>query len=505
MRGVQRAMTAFVVWMLTGPGAAAAARCDDITSVAAAQAAVDAAVSCDGVVSRAEYVKRGKGALEGAALSPACRRRFVTERLRRSVCGRPGSVVCCAVNQKGRDVSRVVREGRCVNGMACPTVVGFPRSVGEGCTASGSCAAAPTTTTTTSTTTTTQPPPCDVSQITTCDPSIESFDLTTVAGTGFCGQTFADAAGTSPLRSLACGGFNTGSALPGLSEARIPDGARSRFGACCRGSCCRLDPAPAAAPGVGCTEAGCLFGPPIALQGSTPACLVPTLTAPASGVVDASAGRALLALELNAQVFLRTAGGDPCPRCLAAPGVPAIGTPDAPATGLCDAGARAGLACTSTSSTGASTDCLPSAGPGKLAPVTLPLPLGAAANPLGTGAATRADPEGLFCRDDGQTVAGCFGDAACRRIDTAGAAAGGGLQLGAATPLTLASLFCVRGTASPTLNAAAGFPAPGQVSIAGTGRLNATPTAASSVCDPPAAAGGAIAARCQKAARPGPL
>lgn len=127
--------------------APSSARAQCAAALAAAQAAVDAAVSCTEVASHAEYVQRGKAALAGLTLPAPCRQQFVREHLKRSVCGRRGRVVCCAVDAKGRTASRIVKAGKCARGDECTQVGGFPRSLGEGCTSSGACVVPPTTTT----------------------------------------------------------------------------------------------------------------------------------------------------------------------------------------------------------------------------------------------------------------------------------------------------------------------------------------------------------------------
>jgi hypothetical protein len=123
------------VCVVLGAGISAHGACLDTSVFDDAQRAVDAAVQCDTVASNREYVSAGSHALVDVPLSASCRRRFVKERLKRSVCGRPGSVVCCATSSRGRTANRVVRQGQCTNGATCDSM----RSVGEGCTDDGRC------------------------------------------------------------------------------------------------------------------------------------------------------------------------------------------------------------------------------------------------------------------------------------------------------------------------------------------------------------------------------
>src|SRR5262245_60663283 len=124
-----------VLCVVLAAGASADGACLDTSAFDDAQRAVDAAVGCDTVGSNREYVAAGLDAIVDIPLSSACRSRFVKERLKRSVCGRPGSVVCCATSSRGRTTNRVVRDGKCTHGAMCEGT----RSVGEGCTDDGRC------------------------------------------------------------------------------------------------------------------------------------------------------------------------------------------------------------------------------------------------------------------------------------------------------------------------------------------------------------------------------
>src|SRR5262245_28531249 len=124
-----------VLCVVLAAGASADGACLDTSAFDDAQRAVDAAVGCDTVGSNREYVAAGLDAIAGIPLSRACRSRFVKERLKRSVCGRPGSIVCCATSSRGRMTNRVVRAGHCTNGELCEGA----RNVGAACTGDGRC------------------------------------------------------------------------------------------------------------------------------------------------------------------------------------------------------------------------------------------------------------------------------------------------------------------------------------------------------------------------------
>jgi hypothetical protein len=143
-----------LVGLVVGVPSARAARCTDTSGFAAAAAAVNAAVSCAGAVRHRKYVKDAKRALRSTGLRGACRKGFLDRFIKRSLCGRrPGRFeVCCRANARGKDISKVVKAGRCRKGQACS---GAPQSVGAGCTDAGTCVTTTSTTTSTTTTTTT--------------------------------------------------------------------------------------------------------------------------------------------------------------------------------------------------------------------------------------------------------------------------------------------------------------------------------------------------------------
>ena len=85
-------------------------------------------------------MKAAKRALRETTLRGACRKEFLAHFIQQSTCGRTGVVVCCKIDQKGRDKSRVLAESRCVRklkGTPCTTT--GAQNVGEGCTPACTC------------------------------------------------------------------------------------------------------------------------------------------------------------------------------------------------------------------------------------------------------------------------------------------------------------------------------------------------------------------------------
>jgi hypothetical protein len=350
-------------------------------------------------------------------------------------------------------------------------------------------ACGPTTTTTTTTTSTTTT-------------STAFLEFTTGTPGGTCGNTLD---GSNVLiKNLTCGGLNIGSSGSIVPEGPISDGSTSRFALSCTGASCTIGPTSTAPPvntaGPDCTDIGCNFGTPMAIPPPFTAlfnyCVLSTWSAPASGTLDLTSGTSSTNVALNFDVYATPTfnGAQPCPRCSA------TGTPSQPGTGTCDRGPRAGMACTTTSSTGLTRDC-PTGGVGT--PAT-PCPVGngtgsgnccptpATCNcpctpgggnccdgahlrvipidlsPLTTGTASATDPGGLFC--PGQAQAGCFSGAlgeSCRTITERGVAAGP-IFTGVPADATLASVFCIAATGEAFMDNPFGLPGPGAVSLPGT-------------------------------------
>src|SRR5262249_50313168 len=123
-------------------------------------------------------------------------------------------------------------------------------------------------------------------------------------------------------------------------------------------------PPPVNSTAPDCTDIGCNFGMPLPIP--NPALPVITVcvlntwwSAPASGTLDLATGSSSMNIPLASDIYLTSNLAQPCPRCSA------TGTPSQPGTGTCDRGPRAGMACTTTSSTGLTRDC-PTGGVGTI-------------------------------------------------------------------------------------------------------------------------------------------
>jgi hypothetical protein len=296
---------------------------------------------------------------------------------------------------------------------------------------------------------------------------------------GPCG-TVKDGGGTV-IKNLTCGGLNLGAGGSLVSEGPTPDGSLSLFGLNCSGTMCTILPN-STQPAVNtatpdCTDTGCNFGTPLPIPNSLlptfSTCVLNTWASPASGTINLTTGASTTNVPLTSDVYLTGNLAQPCPLCSA------IGTPTNPGHGLCDRGPRTGMACTTTSSTGATRDC-PTGGSDATHPCT---PGGGLCvdgshvgvisvnlSPLTTGSASDTDPGGLFC--PAQTHPGCFGSPECRTITEVGVAPVPPIAVGVPTAATLVSVFCVEATANGTVNTSADLPGPGAVSLPGTFLVN---------------------------------
>jgi hypothetical protein len=487
--------------------------CDDTSSFAGVMRDVDAKIACGHTKgTHPRYVRKGKKALRGEPLARACRKLFIRTFLRKSTCGRTGVVVCCDAQSK--DGGSVVKSEDC-HGEVCAATA--PDSVGEGCTPAGLCvttsSSSSTTTTSTTTSTTSTTVRCGDGKINQpseeCDSGFPeggtvggecgfcttdchcqpcpnrpcTLDFTLSVPSGTCGD-IRDGA-NAVIKTLGCGGLDLGGGGSIIPEGPTPDGSQSRFALTCSGSSCTIAPTNAT-PGEStgdpdCTSAGCNFGTPLPIPnpfagGSLTTCVRNTWQAAATGTLDLSTGTSSTNVPLVSDVYLTGNLAQPCPRCSAS------GTVSSPATGTCDRGPRAEMACATTSSTGLTRDC-PTGGVGDasqpctpgggtcidgahVGEITVDL------SPLTTGSATRTDPSGLFCPDQGPAsgaghLAGCFGSTTCRTITETGAAAGP-ITLGTPASATLASVFCVAATHNGLVDASADLPGPGAVSLPGT-------------------------------------
>ncbi len=480
---------ALLALLAAAPSTSRAAVCSDTSGFAAAMEAVEAAVPCDGAAKHAKYVKSAKKAL-GGALSGACKKAFVKRFIANSTCGRGGFEVCCQVNKKGKDVSKVVKIGKC-KGTTCSEQA--PTSVGEGCTSNGLCA----TTTTTSTTTTTLNAPATTTTTsstttTTCPGGVcvqLNLDFTNGAAGGQCGT--ATDASNAVVKTLTCGGLNIGGGATTIQEGPTPDGATNRFMVSCAdvNSVCSLapytTPPPVNSAAPDCSTTGCNFGTPLEIPNPNLAnltvCVLNSFAAPASGTLSLVDGTSSTNVSLTSDNYITGNLAQPCPRCRAdagGTGTIVSGSQAAPATGFCDRGPRTGQACTSTNSIGLTRDCpTGGAGPGlpcgpsdKCIDGTHVGPISVDLTPLSTGTASKTDPAGNFCPGQGGTPGspGCFAQPTCRTITETGKPAVGPITIGTPASATLASVFCIAATPNGLVNFAADLPGPGATSLPGT-------------------------------------
>ncbi len=495
---------------------ASAQSCDE------ARFQLETACPCPTAVSKGKYVKcvkqafnKKKGALKDFA---TCKKELV-KLAQNSICGRPTAAICCKA--KGKKIGSVTKTAeKCTGakkpGLTCDVQTSAPpasvdgaffNSVDDVCTDTGGCV-----TTTTTSTTTTPSTSTTTTTLGSCVSEGASIDFTTTAGTGVCG-TAESAAMPPEVFDLACSGLNIGGGLSTVLEGPTPDGATNRFLVNCTGDDCVVSATPTGSSCWDCTNTGCFFGTPLPIEnGGTSTCVVNRFAAPASGNIDKSTGSTTnLSINLASGTFLTGVPGSTysapdtvCPVCQVG-GVAVSGTPDAPATGTCNGGARAGLECSSTNSDGLTRDCLPggvcqvgdvgcdpgvnTCEPGSPCKDTA-LNLGALAvdlTPLITGSANKTAADGLFCPGQGAPQVGCFGRATdanpdgfpeCRTITENGTPAGEPLVAGVPKAVTLATVFCIPkasvtpGDIGEIVDLSANLPGPGATSLPGTLTFN---------------------------------
>jgi hypothetical protein len=456
--------------MLSIGSSDARATCDDVVAVRRHVAATCPCSSTE----RGRYRKCVAAALRAADVDAACRVE-VKRILRRSLCGQNTSaVVCCQV--RGKTIGSTARSAaqcredrgaaRCDEASRSSVAGAFFDSVADVCSATGTCNPLP--------------HPCALPGT--------SVQLTTGVSTATCGRT-RNASG-SVVRTLACGAIATGGGNATLLDAPVPPDSSLRWTASCAGDRCALTATTTPTTCWDCTGPGCDFGPPLPVRnGGLSMCLVNTLSGASSGTLDRATGDVTdLSLPVSTQLFLvglerYKRGGGPCPTCSTSVGGPAlIGSPTAPAVGVCDGGRDRGQPCRTTNRNGLSRDCRPggtsasapcdptrnaNCGDGSANLGVIPLAMA----PLSTGASEREAADGRFCPS--QLSPGCFAannaaaGAACRRMEVAGVPAGP-LLPGTPAPITMAGLFCIPSTGFPLVNLAADFPGPGAASLVGT-------------------------------------
>ena len=292
----------------------------------------------------------------------------------------------------------------------------------------------PSTSSTSSSTSTT---PTSTSSITTTT-GVTGFDFTSTAGTGVCGHTFRDLAGTIPLKKLLCGNLSIGGGFSSVPDNVTPSGATNRFGLSCSGSTCAVGPVAPATAAYECSDTGCLFGTPLPIANAgISVCVTNTFSMPASGTLDTGTGAASLHFELNSATVLTGNATQPCPICaVAVGGAPCVGSPAAPCTGVCDGSPNQGAACMTKNPNGLTNECPSPAvvvgtrrcyrGPNNNNVCTsnatcagaqcvqfigdIPISL----NPLTTGTASLSNADGLFCPGQGAPQRGAFKSDICQ-------------------------------------------------------------------------------------------
>lgn len=142
---VTASFVALFLLLFTPLASTARQSCDadgsDAAALASAREEIDAACPCDAASSRSRYRQCAQATLRGlvanATLPAVCRRqarRYATV----SVCGRPGSVVCCRVSADGRQRHRVVYDASaCIDTPDRSACVSPWQSAVTGCDANG--------------------------------------------------------------------------------------------------------------------------------------------------------------------------------------------------------------------------------------------------------------------------------------------------------------------------------------------------------------------------------
>jgi hypothetical protein len=237
---------------------------------------------------------------------------------------------------------------------------------------------------------------------------------------------------------------------------RCIDGSRGAdgVGGCADNAQCGPSSITGSPHGVCLPDPSCYFGNPVPIaNGGTSICLVNVVGDGVTGTADRAHGAASIALPLESYLYLTGLEpeynpyflGSPCPRCEG---------------GVCTAGRRKGLACSSASALLVTPDCPPGD--------HLFLAAIDVAAALSTSDTTvTSDPQGIFCA--GQTSGGAFGQSNVRTILEHGA--GSGLLDVDVRPAALSSVFCIPLTGNLLVDASANLPGPAAVTLGGSLRL----------------------------------
>jgi hypothetical protein len=291
------------------------------------------------------------------------------------------------------------------------------------------------------------------------------LDFTSTAGGGQCGRTFNNTAGTGvPLSTITCGGLKIGGGSSIVGENVTPDGFTNRFALSCSGNACNISGQAMTTVDYECSNTGCRFGTPLPLSAAgISSCIYNTFTAPVTGTINLGTGVASLSMALSSATRVTGNPTRPCPVCVDGSNVAVNGSPSSPASGTCDRGPNAGQACTSRNSQGLTYDCQTDGTNAGAVAVNL--------TPLVTGALVQTAQNRIFCPNlvppqDGDDL-GCFNSGLqCRRIEVNGTPAGA-MPINTATPIRLASIFCVPQTTNATVNFSADLPGPGATVVVG--------------------------------------
>jgi hypothetical protein len=301
------------------------------------------------------------------------------------------------------------------------------------------------TTTTLALSTTTTPTTTSSTTTTTGGGTATAFDFTSAAGSGNCGNTFREVAGTTPLKNLLCGNLSLGGGLSQVPDNTTPSGSTNRFALSCAGASCSVGPVSSATAAYECSNTGCFFGTPLPISNAgLSVCVTNTFSAPASGTLDTSTGAATLNFQLNSATVLTGNASQPCPRCsVAVGGAACVGSVASPCTGVCDGSPNQGDTCTTTNPDGLTNGCpapdvnattsrcyrgannnMTCAGPASCPGGSCALFIGdipISLNPLTTGTASLSSAAGTFCPGQGAGQAGAFNTAICRLGTNSGA------------------------------------------------------------------------------------
>jgi hypothetical protein len=153
-------------------------------------------------------------------------------------------------------------------------------------------------------------------------------------------------------------------------------------------------------------------------------------------------------IPLFSRTVLTGNATSPCPKCV---------------SGTCNAGPRAGMACTPVGTQLTTHDC-PPAPAGLLAPFPVNL------NPLSTSGASKTAADGNFCPGQSNTVSttsgfsGAFGQPTAECIQENGSPAGN-LTDGNPHPAVLGSVFCIPKTGQAAIDTSADLPGPGAITL----------------------------------------